>query len=534
MRRRQRRGLLLVAFGPLLLMGAVFLLPTAIGAVRQPAWTSLLELKDGGLGGPYLRTLLFALASTTICVVGGFLVAVASRSLSIRAAPWAPFMLTPALLGGAAWSFVFKIALLHSAVLADRELFRVAMVMVGIQVWQYLPLCAFMCWLNLKTLPRERMDFAIASRLNTQELVRYVLLPHSASLLPVLGIFLFFFGMHEYSLFDNVLRQSIGTGTELVSHAVVRRYLSAAGVDPKMALTAALAESAAVGVASILALVVLIPVVVLGVRAAVYVLAWMQWEARDRVTRARWCLGTTTAIACGPPVVFAVRHALPFRSIDGATFGVTVLISGVAAVVGTALAAAFSISYRLLAPNLLQRFDGRSMWIFVALGLTLAIPPIGISFAASEWLQYCGAGGAVLASVLWVLGHVLVAFPLLAMFTVATQFGVPSGELDLLSVSGATASESATASFLGRFRANYLLVGLFAFCLVWGEDAVSRQMSDAIPAVSAELARLTSGRSSSYGRAASLVVLLSAVVAVGTAVWQRTFAGRSEEDESAG
>ena len=125
-----------------------------------------------------------------------------------------------------------------------------------VQGLQLGPLFVYLFWLNLKTLPAARLEFAIVAGLCRLERVRDVYWPHSKNLGALLCLFSMVESLQEYSKFYLILHPLAGTATELVSHRLLRLYGYYVPSDPVLARNLSMATAGSFVVVSVFAVAV--------------------------------------------------------------------------------------------------------------------------------------------------------------------------------------------------------------------------------------------------------------------------------------
>ncbi len=487
---------------------------------------------DGdGWGVPFLRSGLFAAVAVAIHVPAGFFGAVAFRRVSPAVESLLVLLLAPVLMGSIGVGFVWKLNVMNltclSDLIADRAFFPTWGLMLLVQTWQYLPLFAYMFWLRLQSVDSNTQDFASACQLNWAERIRDVYWPHCRNLAAFLALFGTIQGLQEFSKFHLVLRASSGTATELASHRLLRYYHYYAPVNPSLATSETLAYSAIfVILAAICTVIVVLAVTNVTALCARGVLGLRRLE-RLGATWLSDIVGGTFIILTIAPAIILVRYTFRGHFIEFAQFARSCVLTLLAVGLVMTLAILFGISSRIVWPKLLQAFNRRSLLFFVAICSLNLLPPIAIAFCGYHWLATLNLGlrDPLYATLLWLVGQAILAFPILACFVQYNHFRVRNAEIHLQQACGASFREVAVYSFLARFRIEYALVALFGFSVIWNEATLNSIMSGLsrhLPSIAVELTRRVDGKASSYYEAANLIVVSLIPIVVGIVLWKRS------------
>lgn len=513
-----------------------FTLPMLISGLEPGVRDQVIALvqKDGTAA--VLRTSLFALFCSGITVSLGFFGALGLKSVDPRTERALIILALPLLAGDVATGFVLKLTLsdliVQSNAIMDRRILGTWGLLAIAQVAQLLPLASYIIARRLRAAPRAYLELAETSRLSVGERIRDIYLPLSRSVIVLLTLLCAIFAALEYSKSELILKPSPGTGTELISHVLVRVYTYHSLVDPTRAFDITLA----LGGIFIACIVILVFV---SVRLNLWILGTFgRWAAIGDAFR--W-LGKLR-VAYGFSVVLATIAVAPFLALAVRTggettnplfaFGANLAQSVLVSLLLGALAVAFSVSSRLAWPNYLANLTGRSSRFFVAvLGVKL-LPAICLAFVGYQWLSWLSVPSNSFLGifVIWVLGQLILGFPLVAAFALYVQFAVSTSELEFQRCSRASVVETGLVSFIRRFGLEYVFIGLMAFTLVWNESTLNTVFdgwSRDIPSLAVELTRRVEGRSGSYAEAAVLVFAGLAPVVVAILLWQ-WLPGRTE------
>jgi len=344
----------------------------------------------------------------------------------------------------------------------------------------------------------------------------------------VLFVFVFFLTATEFSLTDLSIRPSVGTGTALLSHWLAEEYRVWMPAGGGLA-AAALAAYGMVGA---------LCVMVVGVLANFTFCAGV-----DIIARGRRCLdfgGQVVEIVdsrkgvLGPAVTLvAVASCLvplalgyivfPPRSFTGASaLALAFVWSLPAAVASVVVSISVAILVRLAVRNgyLLGIDTG---FVYLLILNPLAMPTLVISTAALRWFGGNGVIPFASAPSGWLFGEVLVGMPLLVAFCFWLHLRISDRELEYQRSAGLRAMELFKTSFRDRLRAEYLLVLLFSWSLVWNDGVVNRGAASELSSLYSIISPKLSVRPD-Y-RAAQFCLMLSLFAAAAmVACWQRAAA----------
>lgn len=493
----------------------------------------ILDWGVDGWSGPFLRTLVFATASSAILVVSSFLLSLAISGRRLVAPALYTVTLIPALLGSVCIAFAVKLAIMHSewlrSLIAVRQPVATWTAMLLSQFLQWGPLFSYLFLLRLISVPDGLLGFARVSEMTGVERVRDIYWPHCRNLAAILSLFALVLGLQEFSKFYLILKASAGTGMELASHRLLRYYSNAAPFDPVFAGEHMLSMSA---IFVLLALST-VSIVVLFILKAVDLGVAISAKASFRRTlipfkALRWFAVGMLLLGSAFPLALMCVYLFPVHLPSAGIFWNSLVFTLFAATLVSGLSIAFAAGMRVAFKERLKRFDTKSLPAFVALSLILVVPPIAIAFCGFYWISLLGEGlrSTWLVLSVWLLGQVILAFPLVACFILSTHFAVTTSEIDFQTVAKATITEAATFSFWRRFRAEYVLTALFGFSIIWNEATLSSVVSGLshnVPSLAVRLLERVDGRASSYNEAANLVLLTFIPVLIAVVLWSQIY-----------
>jgi len=507
---------------------AIYGAPMMLAVFDGNAWGAITDRGTDSWVIPLARSVVFATVSAGFAVLLGFGLAVCmlGHDGSSRG-HWTALLLVPLLVGNTTVAFVVKILLMDSdavtTLIANRSGIATWGLMLGIQLWQYTPACAYMFFVRLRWPDRRREEFAHVAGLTGGERLRDVRWPSCRNLAGLLALFAFGEGLYEHTKSAIVLRASAGTATELISHRLQRYYEAWRLSDPVAATKMTMAVSAMTTIAAVLLALLFAWALCRGGDLAV------RGVARIRIpTAAPAFLSQSARVVLVVLVVSPFLYLLTYLRIGGLVAPTAVGRSAGLSALALALAAtavvAFACSARILWPRALQKFDARSLPFFGGLYVLHLVPAVAVAFCAYYWIAAADIGSRTNGAVvlLWLTAQVIIAFPLLGSFVQLANCRVRHEELAYQRATGATWTETLSTSFLRRLRGEYVLIGLFGFAVIWNESVLNATMStlsDSIASLAVEISQRVSGRSGAYAEAAWFILFGMTPTVCWTVLW---------------
>lgn len=491
----------------------------------------LLHNEQGGIA--FGRTLLFASAACTLEVLVGFGGALVFRRVQVFTATGRTLsvLLIPVLLGNLSIAFIIKIQLMNwiwfERAVASRSFLPVWGSLFVIELWQYGTLFLYLFWLRLQRLPQSTLDFTRVGRLQSTEVIRDVLWPHCRNLAGLLLMVGFLFACQEFAKTELIFKPSLGTDTELVNHWLEREYYRDLNTyDATFARNSTFKNSAGFIVSSLALAACTILVILAAITAAVRLLPAINTPSPIQEVKGRtkrnifprafaWLITLLAAV----PLLGSFRYLRPGAVNDINEIGQALLLTLTGALIAAPIAIVFAVAARIGAPRLLQRFDHKSLRVFITLFLLQAVPAICVGLCGYEWISLLSHYSTVQQVVIWFVGQSILALPLLAGFVLWIHFQVTIRELEFQGASQVSLREMTLWTFFSRFKLEYVLVLIFAFSFIWNEDTLNRIMSDAIPSLVHRLGARVTGRGTSYSEAATLVLFCVALSLIMVMVW---------------
>lgn len=518
------------------LLGLVvlYLLPLLAALFTKDSYTRFVAfvLYDERGGVAFGRTLVFAAAASTLEVLLGFAGALIVRRVQVFTTTGRSLslLLIPVLLGNLSIAFLLKIQLMNSAwferAVASRSFVSVWGSLLVIELWQFGTLFLYLFWLRLQRLPQNALDFTRVARLRSAEIVRDVLWPHCRNLAGLLVLIGFLFACQEFAKTELIFKPSLGTDTELANHWLEREYyrdLNTYGAD--FARNATFKNSAGFVVASLVVaaatILLLLAAITIAVRWLPVVSSRFSQREGDELTNSvgRRVFAWLIIVLAALPLVSAVRYLRPGAVSDLSEIGRALLLAFGGALIASPIAIAFGVAARIGGPRLLQKFDRKSLRVFIALFLLQAVPVISLALCGYEWISRLSHYSTWQQIAVWLVGQAVFSLPLLGGFVLWTHFQINTRELEFQEASQLSLKEMTVWTFLRRYFLEYILVFIFAFSFIWNEDTLNRIMSDAIPSLVHRLGTRVTGRGTSYSEAATLVTFSIALSALMVLVW---------------
>ena len=508
-----------------------------LGSTRL--WQVIWGWSEDGWAIPVLRSIVFAVVSSILTVPTAFLAAVAVRNVGLSLSRVFSLALLPALLGSVAVAFSAKLFVMQwplmQALVGAREWFPTWGSMLLVQGIQFGPLFTYLFFLSLRNIQTAPLDFATVSHLTSWEKLREVYWPDSRNLAALLTLFAMIEGLQEYSKFYLILHASAGTDMELASHRLLRYYTYYAPADPALATHVVLAISGIFVLFGIAATALTVPFTVGTIDRLVIALGKLGGPSSETRRFLSMAIAGLLLVVSFSPLLAVAPYLFVGRWITLEAFIRSIEFTGVTTLIVTALAICFGVASRLAFPERLERFGRQSLVILLALYMTLVLPPIAIAFCGFDWISLLGGGlrSSMLVLTVWVIGQIVLAFPIVSSFVLVTHFRLKTSEIQFQEISKASPMEVLHFSFWKRFRADYALIALFAFSLVWNEGTLSSIISGLsrdVPSVAVRLLERVDGRAASYNESANLMLIslvpVLPVLLLWTHMTRKYFAGR--------
>jgi len=524
--------LLLMAWPIAALIGMwIYVLPMAFELIHGSPLGLLWSSDSASWAVPLARSCLFAVASATISVFGGLALGLRLARARRRRISAVAIMFVPLLMGGVAWGFVWKLLLAGSpsltALIADRSAANVWSLLVAVQVWQFLPTCAALFALRFAGADVRQTEYGDVIGRSERETIRDLYWPYSRSLTGLLLLFCLAEGFQEYSKSRLLLRASPGTGTELVTHWLVRSYTYYAPVDPRGAMKDTLSSSAALAVFEMILSGLLVVVLLWLAGRAFGALASRPAGPAQRSSSGKGDVATVLApLITVVPLLALVGYGIAVSSLSIYLLIRVAVLSCSAGILAALISWSAGFAARLRWPEALATLSRTAVVILVFSYGIFFVPPIALSFCTFYWLALLGFRDAGVVGVVsgWTLGQVVLAMPLLVSFVVYVHFVVRSAELVYQWTSRASVGEIASMSFFGRLMPDYFLLLVFGFSFVFNESGLNAMTSGSskwVPSIAIELIQRVDGKGASYQEAVTLIVMSLVPVSVGVALLRR-------------
>lgn len=484
-------------------------------------------------GAAFGRTLTFAFIASSLEVLLGFGAALVLRSIQVFTITGRTLslLLAPALLGNLSIAFLFKVQVMNSVwfeqAVASRSFSSVWGSFLAIEIWQYGSLFLYLFWLRLQRLPKNVVDFTKVSQLKQTEVIRDVLWPHSRNLAGLLLLVGFLFACQEFAKTELIFRPSLGTDTELANHWLEREYYRDLNTyDANFARNSTFKNSAGFLVATLTLSATGILLLLSAISYAFRLLPSLKGPSSPKEPEGRakndpvpYVLAWLITLLVLMPVLGAVRYLRPGSLSDMNEISEALLLTLAGALMASLVAIAFGVAARLAGRSLLQRFDSKSLKVFIALFLLQAVPAISVGLCGYEWLSLLNRYSYAQQVSVWIVGQSILALPMLGGFVLWVHFQITTRELEYQEATKLSLRETAFWTFLKRFKLEYILVFIFGFSFIWNEDTLNRIMSDSIPSIVHRLGARITGRGVSYSEAATLVLFSITLSLVMVLAW---------------
>jgi hypothetical protein len=215
-------------------------------------------------------------------------------------------------------------------------------------------------------------------------------------------------------------------------------------------------------------------------------------------------------------VIVAFYHLTPHSLAELAW---TVIYTLTAAVLATGLAVLFSILLRMGWRRWLEKLNKRAMPFIFAIFLISLVPPVALLASGYQWMGWIGYGSPAWLRVVWLLGQVIIAFPLLAGFTIFTYFEVSNKDMAYLQIHRGTWGGVVRTIFVSPYRGHYVFTFLVAFALIWNEPIINSILSDQIPSFVSQIELVITGRLVDYAKGIEFLMVSLVLSAAAITVW---------------
>ena len=476
---------------------------------------------------PLVRTLIFSLLTVILQIILGFYLAIRLHQIKGRIRHLFGMFLIPALIGSVVVGFVFKLGIINNDLvsnsIANRAFIPTWGLMLTLQIWQFVTLFAYLFWIRLSNINDNIMSFSYASHLNVSELIRDIYWPQCRDIASLLALFSVVECYSEYIKFHLILRASEGTGTELISHWLLRYYNFYSPIDPRNAIN----NTLSMGI--LFTLIGLLFALIFVYFLNRYSIKFFNMFAKP------FSIGLTNKYSCNLMSIFLIIISIfPFTSLAPYVFKSSfVEISGflrscfltlVVVSIVMICTIIFGFITRIIWPKLLDSLNKSSLSLLGGLYLLHLVPPLCIALSGYYWIAFFNLDfrNEIYSILIWIFGQVILVFPILSIFILLNHFRLKNTELNFQFSSRTNLIEKFRFSFLNRFGLDYILIFLFGFSFVWSESTLNSIMSNLsrnLPSIAVELTQRIDGRGGSYFEAANLILVIFIPVIIGIIIW---------------
>lgn len=491
-----------------------FLLPFVISFGVNTDLVGLWLDRSQGLYTAFFRSCLFALVSSFVNTFLGLQLAISLRRIPLvsRIGTLLSVLLLPVLLGNVTISYIFKCSLYGTSFfdfIISGGKWTQFITLIVIQFWQYGFLFIYLFWLSIQQISESKSVYALSVKMSDKEIIRDIIFPSVKILFILLFVINFIFAFYELAKCQFIFKMSQGLDTELLSQALSRIHNSDSMSNP------VLSESFMFKSGLLITLFV-----TLLVTACAYSLYKLFYKIRKKsyiFISAPARLGNGVAIVCVlfiimPIVVAFIRSVYTFSLELMSEIVAPLIMTIVSAFFASALAIAFGVAYRIVLNKFSEMLSIKSVALLLCVFLLQLIPPACIVICGYKWMSLAGYKG-IMPYVVWIWGHPILTFPILASFIIATHFIVSRNEIDWLEVHGMAKRDVIKYSFLKRFKKDYVLTFLFAFTFIWNDVTLNKILSDKIPSFADKMQRLFVGRATNDAQA-TLYALIALFIAI--------------------
>ena len=477
---------------------------------------------DGSLGllPSFRRSCLFAVVSSCVNTYFGLQLAISLRRIPLtsKTGTLLSALLLPVLLGNVTISYIFKCSLYGTPFfdfIISGGKWTQFITLIVIQFWQYGFLFIYLFWLSIRQIPESRFVYAMSVKMTDKEIIRDIIFPSVKILLILLFIINFVFAFYESAKCQFIFKMSQGMETELLSQALSRIHYSLSISNP----VATQALTLKFG----LLITCLVIFLVVACALSLYGIFGIRKSSKVflKTSAKRGEFITYVCVLCTiiPIVVALVKSNYAFSWDSLLDIVIPLLMTIVSAFFASVLAIVFGIAYRIVLNKLSDILSVKSVVVLLSVFLLQLLPPICIVICGYKWMSVAGYHG-VMPYVVWIWGHPIFTFPILASFIIATHYLVSSNEIDWLNVHRMTKRDVIKYSFVKRFKKDYVLTFLFAFTFIWNDVTLNKVLSDKIPSFADKMQRLFIGRAANDAQATLYALIALLIAALCVVLWK--------------
>lgn len=460
---------------------------------------------DSDYQNSLLRTISFAVISTSSIIIFSFLLGYSLRRVkNNKFLVLGSLLILPFLLGSVSTSFLFKILLFDTSVLAQafNNSFLLFGILTLIQFWQFGTLFTYIFWLNNLNIDERIIDYSNYYKFNTLEKIKNIFLPYHRNLIILLSVFFFVSNIYETVKLQIIFKASKGTNSELLSQTLYNSYLSDSKISPDFAAEILFSQTTLFYL-PIFILAVILLYLVLNRFIKIYSrtkysipnVFSFQEKYKDKI--ALFVLYCITASVLFPIVYAFLIHGIKISNVKYlmTTLGLSFLASFILI---SLITLPFSYYLRINKKNIFNNINNKSIWVFIILFLLFLVPPLTLMLFGFEWSNILGIRGTLSTNIFWLVGQCVSALPIVASFVFVIHFFTKNKEIEYLNIMNVNFSEIIKWSFFKKYKIEYLMTFLFAFSIIWNEGTFNRVYSDRIPSYVSEILRTVNSRNADY------------------------------------
>ena len=471
-----------------------------------------------------IRSIIFALTSAFLCTVIGLAVAPLLNKIELHSTQGKllSILFLPFLIGNVTTAFVFKMFLLENDILikafdTPSTLFAI---ILTLQVWQFASLFIYLFWMSNQQIDKNIWIYSEVSGITPYERFRDIILPQNKNLAILLFLLAFIFAFYEDAKLHLIFSASPGTNSELVSHWLFRTFRSDMLISYNHAATKVVSNSFfAVFPIAIISFILAVSVIFISINQ----ISKSRFKASININISGWILPRVLSyilvLVIIIPFIFILFN-VPVNFIDNiALLRQPLYLTAMAALMASLVAILLGISLRLVSNSLVGEYNTFSLGLLSVLFLLLLTPPITILISSFEWMNMFLTRDSTTITFFWILGHTLLALPILGSFALLNHFRVTSNELEYLEFSKVSEFEKIKWSFFKRFKIEYLLILIFAYSIIWNEALLNRVFSDHINSFVSALLRHVIGRGADFSVGMSFMIISLTIAIVCVIAW---------------
>lgn len=481
---------------------------------------------------PLERSALFAIFTSiiTVTLALGISLALKRVSLGSTKAIFLNVLLLPVVLGNLSTAFLFKLIFFKYSIVPESSL-SIFILSGLIYFWQYGTLFIYVFWLNQQMVSKQGLQFGKAVKLTPFESSRDLVLPRQYSLYILLSVVCYLLSFYEDIKFAFIFKSSRGNDTELISQWLNRSFHSASTVNPDFGFKY-------IAGAAVIVILVALGILLLLVGFELYVYSKILRTKRSvsflkSIERSSSFLVYFLVFFIVTPLAIVLSNYTSIVNFNSSTLSTPFSLTVLASLAATVVAVLFSIVSRVVWKKTLSNLNKKSILFLGVILMLLLVPPLVILISGFKWMRTLAYDSGSLIHIIWIAGHIILSFPLLASFSVAAHFKVQKNSIDFATAHSIGYLEQFRDLFWGPMRLDYFFLFILSFSTIWNEATINRILSDVIPSFAVELNKSITGQGTDYGIAMQFLYISVFLSILSIGIWSGVISKIQKQRESA-